>query len=103
MRFIIKFNIPVEVGNELARSGKLGDVARSVLEAIQPEAAYFTAENGERGGTLVVNIDDASEIPAIAEPLFLAFNSNVEILPCMSPEDLGRAGDSIEESVRKFG
>jgi len=62
------------------------------LEEIKPEAAYFTERHGKRGGTLVVNVSDPSQIPALAEPWFLTFNASVQLHPAMTPEDLGRAG-----------
>jgi hypothetical protein len=45
---------------------------------------------------------DASQIPAIAEPWFLAFNANVEIHPVMVPDDLMKARPAIEQAVRKY-
>jgi hypothetical protein len=47
-------------------------------------------------------MQDASQIPAIAEPWFLAFNAGIELLPVMIPEDLARAGSSIDKAVKKF-
>ena len=48
-------------------------------------------------------MQDASEIPGIAEPWFLAFNAAIEIHPVMRPEDLARAGGAIEKAVKKYG
>jgi hypothetical protein len=45
---------------------------------------------------------DASEIPAIAQPWFLAFNASVEIHLVMVPDDLAKAGGSIENTVKKY-
>jgi hypothetical protein len=36
-------------------------------------------------------MEDASQIPAVAEPWFLTFNADVEVHPVMLPEDLARA------------
>lgn len=47
-------------------------------------------------------MQDASQIPAIAEPWFLAFNASVELHPVMVPEDLMRAGSAIEAAVTKY-
>ena len=47
-------------------------------------------------------MQDASQIPAIAEPWFLAFNAGVEIHPVMVPDDLAKAGSSIEAAVKKY-
>jgi hypothetical protein len=63
-----------------------------VLEAINPEAVYFTEQNGQRGAVLIVDLPDPSKIPALAEPWFLAFHADVEFRVAMTPEDLKRAG-----------
>ena len=47
-------------------------------------------------------MDDASQIPSVAEPWFLAFNASVDIHPVMLPEDLGKAATSIESAVERF-
>ena len=47
-------------------------------------------------------MQDASQIPAIAEPWFLAFNASVEIHPVMIPDDLTKAGGAIENAVKKY-
>ena len=63
---------------------------------------YFTAEGGQRGGIIVVNITDASQIPALAEPWFLTANAKVEFIPAMTPEDLAKAAPNIEAAVKKY-
>ena len=103
MRFLLKVRIPVESGNAVARAGKLGATIQSILEDLKPEAVYFTDDNGERTAFIFLEIQDVSEIPAIAEPWFIAFNASVEIHPVMLPEDLVRAGDAIEKVVKKYG
>ncbi len=50
-----------------------------------------------------VEAGNASQIPALAEPWFLAANAKVEFLPAMRPEDLAKAGPSIEAAVKKYG
>ncbi len=91
MRVLLDVEFPVEPFNAAVRDGSAGAKMQKILAAIKPEAAYFTARNGKRGGTMVVNLNDPSEIPGLAEPFFLTFNASVTILPCMTPEDLGRA------------
>ncbi len=102
MRCLLKVNLPVENGNEAALNGTLGSTIESILNELKPEAAYFTAEKGQRGGFIVVDLKDSSQIPSIAEPWFLAFNAQVEIFPCMNVEDLRRAVPGIERSVGQF-
>ena len=103
MRFLIKVSIPVEAGNAAAKAGKLGTTIQSILADLKPEAVYFTDDNGQRTGFLFIEMQDASQIPAIAEPWFLAFNAGVEIHPVMVPDDLAKAGSSIEAAVKKYG
>ncbi len=57
----------------------------------------------QRTGFVFLDMQDASQIPAIAEPWFLAFNSQVEIHPVMVPDDLTKAGKAIEQAVKKYG
>ena len=45
---------------------------------------------------------DASQIPAIAEPWFLALNASIEIHPVMIPEDLARARGAIVAAAKKY-
>jgi hypothetical protein len=103
MRFLLKVNIPVEAGNTAAKAGKLGATIQSILADLKPEAAYFTDESGRRTGFIVLEMQDASQIPAIAEPWFLAFNASIEIHPVMIPADLAKAGPAIEQAVKNYG
>ena len=91
MRMLMKVWMPVEPFNTMVRNGTAGAKVQQILEDIKPEAAYFTAQDGHRGGIIVVNINDTSEIPHFAEPFFLTFNAEVQFHPAMTPEDLGRA------------
>jgi hypothetical protein len=102
MRFLVKVNIPVEAGNQAARAGKLGATIQSILADLQPEAVYFTDDSGQRTAFLFVEMNDASQIPAIAEPWFLALNASIEIHPVMVPDDLARASGAIEAAAKKY-
>ena len=102
MRFLVKVNIPVEAGNALAKAGKLGSTIQSIVADLKPEAVYFTDDNGQRSAFLFLEMQNGSEIPAIAEPWLLAFNASIEIHPVMVPEDLAKAGSAIEAAVHKY-
>ena len=103
MRFLVKMHIPIEAGNQALRDPEFGSKMKELLSEMNAEAAYFTTVNGQRGGYIVVNFDDASRIPAIAEPLFFWFKADVEFMPVMLPEDLAKAGPAIETAVKKWG
>ncbi len=103
MRFLVKATFDVVSGNSLARDGRLGATIQSILEELKPEAAYFLAEDGERAAFLFVDMDDASQIPAVAEPWFLALNASVSFTPVMVAEDLMNAGPAIDQAAKKYG
>jgi len=102
MRFLLKANIPNETGNAAAKAGKLGTTIQSILADLKPEAVYFTDDKGQRTALVFLEMADASQIPAIAEPWFLAFNASIEIHPVMVPDDLAKAGRAIEAAVNKY-
>jgi hypothetical protein len=103
MKFLLKASMSVEAGNRLVRNGTLGSTMKSILEDLKPEAAYFGAENGKRTAYLILNLKDASEIPGIAEPLFLAFDADIDFTAVMTAPDLATAGPSIEKAAKKYG
>jgi hypothetical protein len=103
MKYIMKIRMSIERGNEALSDPQFGHKMNDLLAEIKAEAAYFTTVHGQRGGYVVLNINDASEIPAIAEPFFLWLNADIEFFPVMRPEDLAKAGPSIGAAVKKWG
>jgi hypothetical protein len=102
MRFLLKISFPVEAGNAAVKKDGL-KVIRKILEQQKPEAAYFVADGGRRTAFLIIDIKDASEIPGIAEPWFLALNAHIEAMPAMVAEDLKKAGPDIEKAAKTYG
>ena len=91
MRTLLRFQVPTEAGNAAIKDGRLGRVIADVLDRLKAEAAYFTAmERGERGGYIVFDLKDPSDIPWVCEPLFLELNASVDLSPVMTPEDVER-------------
>ena len=92
MKMLLSVAIPHEPFNSLVRKGKAGEILGHILETIKPEAAYFTEQDGKRGGVFVVDVQTASDVPALAEPFFLNFQADCKFRILMSPEDLQKAG-----------
>jgi hypothetical protein len=103
MRCLMKVSLPVAEGNAAVLEGSLASTITSILGELKPEAAYFAEDNGARTAFLFVNLENSSQIPAMAEPWFLAFNAKVEFHPAMNLEDLKNAGPGLENAVRKYG
>jgi hypothetical protein len=104
VRILITFSMNPEKGDQLIKEGRIGETMASILDELQPEAAYFTDVEGTRGGFLVVDMEDASQIPAVTEPLFLQVGATVHMQPVMTPEDLrGAAGEALERMAQRYG
>ncbi len=100
MRVMVTFSIQPEKGDALIKDGSMGETMQSIFEEI--EALYFTTVEGTRGGYCVINVDDASQIPARTEPLFLGLGAAIQMQPVMTPEDR-RATESIQHVAQKYG
>jgi hypothetical protein len=88
MRMLMKVRVPTEVGNRAIKDGTLPDIIRKTLESVQAEAAYFTTMDGHRTMIAVFDLKAASDMPRIAEPLFVALTASIDFMPCMNAEDL---------------
>jgi len=104
MRMLLRASIPVEAGNAAVKAGTLGATIERILADLKPEAAYFIADdNGQRSASIVFDLQDTSQIPAVAEPWFLAFKAHVSIRPVMNAQDLAKAGPSFPKLVQQYG
>jgi hypothetical protein len=103
MRYLVKVDWPHEPGNRVVGDPSFGNKMQELLKELKAEAAYFTTVNGHRGGYIVVNVDDASQLPAVGEPLFQWLKAGVEFIPVMLPQDLAKAGPAIGAAVKKWG
>jgi hypothetical protein len=92
MKMLLNVEFPPEPFNALVRSGKAGEVIGNILETIKPESAYFTEQDGHRGGFFVVDVKNPSDVPFFAEPFFLKFQATCKFRILMSPADLQKAG-----------
>ena len=100
MRMLLDITIPHEPFNSLVRQGAASKKLGEILDAIKPEAVYFTEQEGKRGAIVVVDLADSSKIPSVAEPWFLTFNADVKCRIAMTPDDLKKAG--LDAQGRKW-
>jgi hypothetical protein len=88
MRMMLRVTFPTELGNGAIKSGSFQQVMEATINKLKPEAAYFMANKGCRCAMLFFDMQDASEIPPLAEPLFTALNAEIELQPVMNADDL---------------
>jgi len=100
MKTIMIVSIPHHKFNAAVKDGTAGAKLKKIMDAIKPEAAYFTEICGKRTGILVVNLSDASQIPSLAEPWFLTFEADVQFRPAMTPADLEKA--SLDKIAKQW-
>lgn len=103
MRCMVKVTIPAQGGNEAIKSGKIGAVLEGFMSETKPEAAYFMEQCGQRTAYFFVNINDSSQIPAFAEPWWLAVGASVEVHPAMTFPELQKGLSNIGDIVKKYG
>ncbi len=91
MRTMLRWTVPAARGNDAIKDGSIAKTIEDLTEQLKPEAAYFMAWEGKRSGMMVFDMNDASQIPVIAEPLFMALDAEVEFIPVMNADDLKKA------------
>jgi hypothetical protein len=101
MRMMMIIRIPNETFNAAVRDGTAGAKTKAILEAVKPEAVYFSETHGQRTVVMVVEMDKSSKVPALAEPWFLTFHAAVEFHVVMSPTELQDSG--LEKIGEKWG
>jgi hypothetical protein len=100
MKMLLTVESPHEPFNTLVRTGKAGELIARILESIKPQAAYFTEQDGKRGGIFVIDVQESADVPALAEPFFLNFQADCKFRILMSPDDLQKGG--LEELGTKW-
>jgi hypothetical protein len=100
MKMLLDITLPHQPFNTAVKDGTAGSKLNRILEAAKPEAVYFTEQHGQRGAILVVDLPDASKLPALVEPWMLLFQADIKMRPFMTPDDLKRAG--LDELGKKW-
>lgn len=100
MRTLLKINIEINAGNKAIKDGTLAKTIQELTEHLKPEAEYYVTDQGNRSAYIFFDLKDVSEIPSIAEPLFLNLNAKVEFSPAMNGKDLQKGLEKWLKSAK---
>jgi hypothetical protein len=96
---MLKITLPTEVGNRTIQDGTFPKIMEATVAQLKPEASYFVADKGRRCAMLFFDMQDSSDIPAIAEPLFWGLNAEIELAPVMNADDLQRGLRAVKPAM----
>jgi len=96
MRMLLHVTLDTEAGNRAILDGSIATTMGQFVEKTKPEAAYFGPHNGRRSAMFVFDMQDSSQIPAIAEPFFIGLGADIEMTPVMNLDDLQRGLAAVE-------
>jgi len=96
MRVMLRAVMDTQISNDAIKTGRLLEIMKSLVDRLDPEAAYFGPGDGARCCILVFDMQDSSTLPTIAEPLFQELGAKLEMHPVMNREDLQKGLASLQ-------
>lgn len=99
MRTMIRVTVPVDAGNRAIQDGSLPKTIADTMDRLKPEAAYFFTDGGVRTSIMIVDFKDVTDMPAVAEPLFMQLNAKVEFIPVMNADELKKGLSKVMQAV----
>ena len=88
MRMMMTVRMEVQAANAVIADGTVDGLMEATMKRLQPEAAYFATQDGERTAFIYFDMERTDQIPGIAEPWFQAVNARVDFTPVMNAEDV---------------
>jgi hypothetical protein len=88
MRTLMKVQMDTEAASEAIKNGTLQTTLQSAIEQLNPEAAYFTTQDGMRTAFIIFDLREPAQMPVIAEPLFMALKAKIDVWPVMNLDDV---------------
>lgn len=91
MRMLIRVKPELHAANEAIKDGSMQKAIQLAHERLQPEAAYFLPQDGQRTAYFFCDLPDESQLVAMLDPFFSNLKATVDVYPAMNFDDL-RAG-----------
>jgi hypothetical protein len=93
MRFLMKIAIPTTTENAAVSNPKFNEELRALFLKLGAQATYSNTLDGRRFDYVLVDLDDVTQITAVAEPVFRFLKVKPEFLPEVTPQPYyGRVG-----------
>jgi hypothetical protein len=99
MRTLMKIQMDTEAASEAIRNGTMQTTLQSAMEQLSPEAAYFTAQDGLRTAYIIFDLREPSQIPTIAEPIFMPLKAKIDLSPVMNLDDVQAGIEEFKKSL----
>lgn len=99
MKFLVEFNPPIDMKNEMEKSPDVQKKVGEAIERMKPLAAWFTL----RYGFFIVDANSSDELTRKLAPLFHLFKSDPKISPAFSIEEFPKVVAALGEEARKYG
>lgn len=64
MRMLMNVSFPVHEFNRAVSDGTVGGKIGAILDEIKAETVYFTEQFGQRAAVMIVNVENASQVPS---------------------------------------
>lgn len=88
MRTMLVIHMDTQKSSQMIENNEMARFMRSTLERLRPEAAYFGPHGGVRTASVVIDLEDPSQLPGISEPFFARLGARGEMFPVMTAEDV---------------
>jgi len=99
MKFLIEFNPPIDMKNDMEKSPDLQKKVGEAIERMKPLAAWFTL----RYGFFVVDVNSYDELTRKLAPLFHLFKSDPKISPAFGIDEFPKLVAALGEEAKKYG
>jgi hypothetical protein len=88
MRMMMRVQMDTEMASKGIQDGSMPAGLEKLMDALHPEAAYFSLLNGNRTAFIVFDMTDSWQLPPALEPLFRDLKAKIDVSPAMNVDDL---------------
>ena len=90
MRMMLRIKFPPESGSRAVQDGSMAKAFQTLKEKLNPEAAYFSMEDGMRAAYIIYDAKSLPDFVRIHEPLIQATGALVYDSPTLTWEDMAQ-------------